>query len=140
MEKRVTPVVIGIIRNNEGKYLMTKRDDPDPEDKQYMGHWQFVGGGLEYGETVEDCLHRELKEELGVKVSIKTFIPRVLQEVRNGWHGLFILFLCEILKESPQIVLNAEASEFGWFTPDEIKHLKSLPQTNTMLELAESIK
>lgn len=48
----------------EGRFLLTSR----PEGKVYAGHWEFPGGKLEAGETVEQALRRELHEELGITI------------------------------------------------------------------------
>ena len=48
----------------EGRFLMTSR----PAGKVYAGYWEFPGGKLEAGESVEDALRRELHEELGITV------------------------------------------------------------------------
>jgi 8-oxo-dGTP diphosphatase len=49
---------------HEGRFLMTSR----PEGKVYAGHWEFPGGKLEAGETVEQALRRELHEEIGITI------------------------------------------------------------------------
>lgn len=54
--------------DREGRFLMTSR----PAGKIYAGYWEFPGGKLEAGETVEQALVRELHEELGVRVEAGT--------------------------------------------------------------------
>ena len=48
----------------EGRFLLTSR----PEGKVYAGYWEFPGGKLEQGETVEQALRRELQEEIGITI------------------------------------------------------------------------
>ncbi len=48
----------------EGRFLLTSR----PEGKVYAGYWEFPGGKLEAGESVEQALRRELQEELGITI------------------------------------------------------------------------
>ncbi len=48
----------------EGRFLLTSR----PAGKVYAGHWEFPGGKLEAGESVEQALRRELQEELGIEI------------------------------------------------------------------------
>jgi 8-oxo-dGTP diphosphatase len=62
-------VAVGVLiardtQGQEGRFLMTSR----PPGKVYAGHWEFPGGKLEVGETVEAALRRELDEELGITI------------------------------------------------------------------------
>jgi 8-oxo-dGTP diphosphatase len=62
-------VAVGVLieRNAEGqetRFLLTSR----PEGKVYAGYWEFPGGKLEAGETVEQALRRELQEEIGITI------------------------------------------------------------------------
>ena len=62
-------VAVGVLMERdadgrEGRFLLTSR----PEGKVYAGYWEFPGGKLEAGETVEQALRRELHEELGVTI------------------------------------------------------------------------
>lgn len=57
-------VAVGVVRDADGRILMTSRPSP----KVYAGWWEFPGGKLETGETVEDALVRELSEELGLQL------------------------------------------------------------------------
>lgn len=55
---------MGVLIDAEGRFLLTSR----PAGKVYAGHWEFPGGKLEVGETVEQALRRELHEELGITI------------------------------------------------------------------------
>lgn len=62
-------VAVGVLvqrdaQGAEGQFLLTSR----PEGKVYAGYWEFPGGKLEAGETVEQALRRELQEELGITI------------------------------------------------------------------------
>ena len=62
-------VAVGVLierdaQGREGRFLLTSR----PEGKVYAGHWEYPGGKLEAGETVEQALRRELQEELGITI------------------------------------------------------------------------
>lgn len=58
----VTEVAVGVLVRSDGRYLLAQR----PAGKPYEGYWEFPGGKLEPGETVEAALGRELHEELGI--------------------------------------------------------------------------
>ena len=66
-------------------------------------------------------------------------IPKIFSEVRDHWQGLFIVFVSELSDSNAKIILNSEASEFGWFTLNEAKKLKLMPKTIEMLEEADKI-
>jgi len=133
------PVIIGIVRRN-GKYLLTLRQDPNKEDSgTFHNHWQFPGGGLEFGETLEECLLRELREEVGIEVKPACLIPKIFTDVRKNWHGVLICYLCEMIDPGAEIVINEEASDFGWFTLSEIESLQQITYTSQMAELAEKL-
>lgn len=57
-------VAVGVLIDGEGRFLLTSR----PEGKVWAGHWEFPGGKVEPGETVEAALRRELHEELGITI------------------------------------------------------------------------
>jgi 8-oxo-dGTP diphosphatase len=62
----IVEVAVGILLKEGKEVLMGKR----PEGKPYAGYWEFPGGKLEAGESVALALHRELKEELGIVISL----------------------------------------------------------------------
>ena len=65
MAREAVDVAVGVLIDPAGRFLLTSR----PEGKVYAGHWEFPGGKLETGETVEAALRRELHEELGITIA-----------------------------------------------------------------------
>ena len=68
-ERTPVEVAVGVLierdaDGREGRFLLASR----PEGKPYAGYWEFPGGKLEAGETVEQALRRELHEELGITI------------------------------------------------------------------------
>ena len=63
--RKVVDVAVGVLIGADGRFLLTSR----PEGKVYAGYWEFPGGKLEVGESVEAALARELNEELGITVN-----------------------------------------------------------------------
>jgi 8-oxo-dGTP diphosphatase len=63
-ERAPVDVAVGVLVRPDGQFLLTSR----PEGKVYAGYWEFPGGKLEAGETVEQALRRELHEELGITI------------------------------------------------------------------------
>lgn len=132
MKKRIQPAIIGIIQK-DNKYLLTRRQDLDREDSELNGRWQYPGGGMEFAETPESALIREIKEECGIDISIKKLLPKIFTTVRENWQGLFICYHCEMADMNAGIIINEEASEYGWFTYEEIINMKTFPLTCEIL-------
>ena len=57
-------VAVGVLIDPEGRFLLTSR----PAGKAYAGYWEFPGGKVEAGESIEQALRRELQEEIGVTI------------------------------------------------------------------------
>jgi 8-oxo-dGTP diphosphatase len=64
VERTAVDVAVGVLFDPSGRFLLTSR----PPGKVYAGHWEFPGGKLEAGESVETALRRELHEELGITI------------------------------------------------------------------------
>lgn len=127
--KKVTPVIIAIIKKGN-KYLMTKRYDP--KEKQWHDKWQFPGGELEYGEEIIDCLKREIKEELNLEINILKLIPYVHTTRFYNSQVILVFYLCSV-KDGKKIILDKEASTYGWFTVKQILKLHTLPDAKKLL-------
>src|SRR5437763_4315873 len=69
---RVVDVAVGIVVR-DGRVLICQR----PEGTTFPGHWEFPGGKREAGETIAQCLARELREELAVAVRPLTTLDPV---------------------------------------------------------------
>lgn len=75
-ESRPVEVVAGVIRDARGRILLTRRT----EGRDLAGQWEFPGGKREPGESAEDALVRELREELGIDVCIGARLIEVPQQ------------------------------------------------------------
>lgn len=60
-----------LIFDEQGKLLLTKRG---PKAKNEVGKWEIPGGGVEFGETVEEAVVREIKEELAITISVQEML------------------------------------------------------------------
>ncbi len=68
-ERVPVEVAVGVLverdaTGREGRFLLTSR----PADKVYAGYWEFPGGKVEAGESVDQALARELREEIGIQI------------------------------------------------------------------------
>ena len=80
-----------------GKLLITQR----PAKAHLGGLWEFPGGKREPGETFEQCLVREIREELGVEISV----GEMFEEIRHDYPEKSVhlkFFICQLLAGEPQ--------------------------------------
>lgn len=89
-EHKVIEVVGGIIRRGD-KYLLGKR----PLGKSLGGHWEFIGGKIEPGETPEEALKREIHEELEALISVDSLVTLVDHDYES-FHLHMHCFLCHV--------------------------------------------
>jgi len=126
-ETKVVEVVGGIIRRGE-HCLLGKR----PLGKSQGGHWEFIGGKIEPGETPEQALARECREEIALEIvneKIRTSVTHTYPE--KTIH--LTLIDCEPAPGAEPQAL--EHSELGWFTPAEMKSLDFCPADAELLPM-----
>lgn len=110
----------GIILNEKKEVLLQLRGKKARNER---GLWKLPGGQIEYGETAEEALKREIKEELGIEIKIiKQFF--CFDEILNNenQHWLTPLYLCQIKKGKPKILEPEKIEKIAWFS------LKNLPK------------
>lgn len=81
--------------------------------------WEFPGGKIEPGESEEACLHRELAEELNIKVQILRRLPSI-SHAYAGFSIILIPFVCKMLSDMPA---TNEHHETGWFSYDDLNRM-----------------
>ena len=135
-----THLVVLVVIERDGKFLLTKRHEVSNEGEPGWGHdmWQLPGGGVEWNETPEEAAVREAKEEIGVDVKLIKLVPQTFSRTdeASGWHGVFLIFTAETIPPQAPIVINEEASEFGFFSRAEAANLPALPLTLPVLSAA----
>jgi len=104
-------VTAAILRRN-GKILLAKR----PSKGLLGGMWEFPGGKVEAGETVKDCLAREIREELGVEINIGESLG-TYHHAYTHFRITLHAFLCEIINGEPKPL---EAESLAWVPPGEL--------------------
>lgn len=102
----VTEVAVGVLVRADGSFLLAQR----PAGKPYEGYWEFPGGKLEDGESVEAALARELHEELGIDIAGVT--PWHVLE-HDYPHAYVRLHFCKVDRWSGEMV-GREGQAFAW--------------------------
>ena len=119
-------VVAAIIRKGD-KIFATQRGYGEWKD-----WWEFPGGKMEAGETPEEALKREIREELSTEISVDEFLCTVEYDYPN-FHLTMHCYLCSLVTEA--LHLN-EHEAAKWLTKDELDSVKWLPAD---LEVVENI-
>ena len=111
--------VTGALLRLEDKYLICKRDSKG----SMPGLWEFPGGKLEVGESLEDCIKRELKEELDIDAKIEKLFTSYIYSYS---HITYHLFFYDILSFEGVIKMNVH-KKIIWETVDRFKYYDFLP-------------
>jgi 8-oxo-dGTP diphosphatase len=106
-ERAVVDVAVGVLLQGEA-FLLTSR----PEGKVYAGYWEFPGGKLEAGESVEQALRRELQEELGITIAAAQIWKTQMVDYP---HALVRLHFCKVWDWQGELQMR-EAQSHAWQT------------------------
>ena len=112
--------VAAMVTNDDGEILLVK--------SPWRG-WEYPGGLIEPGETFQEALHREIREEAGVEVEITGFVGICKNLERNIVN---IDFTARYV--SGQLTPSEESTEVIWVTPEKAMELITFPLTKTRLE------
>ena len=127
----MTEVVAALIWHGN-KFMICQR----PEHKARGLLWEFVGGKVEPGETKEQALIRECKEELNVLLSVDDVFMDVLHEYPDLTVHL-TLFNATIAEGEPQKI---EHNDIQWITPSEIANYEFCPADEEILKKIIEVK
>lgn len=106
IERAVVEVAVGVLLRTDGAFLLTSR----PQGKPYAGYWEFPGGKLESGESVEQALKRELHEELGIEIGE---VEPWKVDMVDYPHALVRLHFCKVRQWSGALQMR-EAQSYSW--------------------------
>ncbi len=133
---RKKSIALAVIHDGKGNILMQNRKTMSKFGEEYG----YFGGGIEEGETPEEAVRREIKEELdfdlkeirylGKYVSIGEKIREPLGEVEITWE----VFVSKITKEEYETMTCLEGDGMGWIAMDKIVNLKMAPIPLKILE------
>jgi len=124
-EKPYFHVTAGLIRSR-GKLLITRR----PRGSHLEGLWEFPGGKQEKGESLEHCLEREIREELGIKVRAEKALLTVDHEYDSISISLHV-YDCTLPQGEPEAL---EGQEIMWVFPGELEKLTFPPPDREVIQ------
>lgn len=129
-------IVPFIILYNKGKVLMNLRNDPHRE--KFHKKWEFPSGGVESGESLEETVYREGREETGYEFDIITQLPNVAVQEEQGdnydYQVCLIPFVCKP-KQKVSDINDNEVLESRWFKIEELTQIEDLfPRNRKLIE------
>ena len=122
----MTDVVAALIWDQD-KFMICQR----PANKARALLWEFVGGKTESGETLEEALVRECREELDITVAVGKIFTQVVHEYPDI-HIRLTLFNCTIAQGTPKLL---EHNDLKWITPAQIPEFDFCPADKDILAL-----
>ena len=111
--------VAALVTNDRGEILLV--------NSPWRG-WEYPGGLIEPGETFQEALHREVREEAGVEIEITGFVGICKNVERNIVN---IDFTAKYV--TGELRTSEESTEVGWFTPEEAFEIITFPLTKKRL-------
>lgn len=121
-------VVAAVIRSKD-KIFATARGYGE-----FKGKWEFPGGKIETGETPEEALTREIREELAVEIKVGELIQRIEYDYPT-FHLSMDCFWSEIIKGD--LVLK-EAEDARWLTKNQLYDVQWLPADITLIDIIKN--
>ena len=118
-------VVAAIIFDEQGRIFATQRGYGEWKD-----WWEFPGGKIEPGETPQQTLHREIREELDTDIEVGELL-RTIDYDYPTFHLTLHCFKCKLI-DSHLTLLEHEASR--WLKPNELQSVKWLPADEEIIE------
>ncbi|OGK66349.1 hypothetical protein A2313_01505 [Candidatus Roizmanbacteria bacterium RIFOXYB2_FULL_41_10] len=122
MQKGIDYVGVGIgavIVNKDNKLFLSKRGK---QARNEQGLWEFPGGGLKFGDSFENTIKREIKEEFGMEIEIKDSLEafnHLIPQEKQHWVAL--CFVCNHVSGTPQILEPDKCEQIGWFSYQEAR-------------------
>lgn len=123
--------VVAAIIHHQGKFLATQRGYGD-----FKGYWEFPGGKIEPGETPENALKREIKEELNLEIEIEKWVCTTDYDYPN-FHLTMHCYLCAMVGDHLEL---REHSSARWLSADTLDDVEWLPADTEVLALLRNYK
>ena len=125
METRKKIEVVAAVILQDGKLFATQRGYGEWKD-----WWEFPGGKIESGETPEEAMKREIREELATEIEVKELLTTIDYDYPK-FHITMHCFLCTIHNGQPSLLEHEDAR---WLEMDELDGVRWLPADKDVIE------
>jgi len=113
--------------DTSNQILIAKR----PNKKHLSGLWEFPGGKIEKGESPENALIREVKEELNININNKCIAPLTFSEFDyKKFHLLLLLYVCRRWEGEP---MSMEKNEIKWVKANTLRQYRMPPADDSLI-------
>jgi mutator protein MutT len=115
---------VAVIKNQQGKILIDRRK----QSGEMGGLWEFPGGKIELGETVEECIQREVKEELDIEIAVGDRLTTITHTYKTFNVTLYV-HDCQYLSGQAKTL---ECEEIRWVKPAQMNQYQ-FPSANIQI-------
>ena len=142
MKKGVDYIGVGVgavIVNKKGEIFLAKRGK---KARNEIGKWECPGGGMKFGDTFENTIIREMKEEFDIDIEVTEALEpfnHLIPDEKQHWVAL--AFICKIKKGIPKILEPDKCVKISWFTLTEMAKMDLTIATKERLrQMKEKVK
>ncbi|MFV0352080.1 MAG: NUDIX hydrolase [Oscillospiraceae bacterium] len=126
--KHTIVAVKGLIVHNN-KILLMQRSNSDPINP---GIWEFAGGSVEFGETLDNALIREVQEETGLTIQIKKLLYADASLIREDRYAVVLCYHC--ITSQNEVALSFEHKNYLWASKEEALQMLYPPIANNLIK------